>query len=91
MENFTENSIKEKLRRIISEELKIAPEDIADDSDIANDIGADSAEMISILFGIEMAFNVEISTEEASENTTIQEMANLVKEKINMKSTNKIV
>jgi acyl carrier protein len=89
MQNFTEDSIRETLRGIISEELKIEPEDIADGSDIANDIGVDSADMINILFGIESHFGVEISNEEASKNLTVQKMAALLKEKLEMKSANK--
>ncbi len=82
MEIFAEKSVKEKLRTIISEELKIEPEDIADDSDIATDIGADSADMINILFHIEAEFNVEVSNEEAGRNLTIQKMTNLLKGKL---------
>lgn len=82
MEIFAEKSVKEKLRTIISEEFKIEPEDIADDSDIVTDIGADSADMISILFHIEAEFNVEVSNEEAGRNLTIQKMTNLLKGKL---------
>ncbi|HLA28087.1 MAG: hypothetical protein A2Y08_00985 [Planctomycetes bacterium GWA2_40_7] len=89
MQNFTEDSIREALREIISQELKIKPKDISDDSDIANDIGADSAEMINILFGIESHFDVEVSNEEASKNLTVQKMVNLLKEKLEMKSANR--
>ena len=46
MENLTENSIKEKLKKILAKELKIELEDITDDSHIVNDIGAESADMI---------------------------------------------
>lgn len=90
MGNFTEHSIIERLKKAISQELKIEPEDIADDAHVANDIGADSADMINILFNIEAEFDVEISNEEAGKNLTIQKMANLLKGKIDMKSANKI-
>ena len=42
--------------------------------------------MINLLYNIETEFNIEISNEEASKNLIIQKMANLVKEKINVKS-----
>ena len=86
MGNFTEDSIKEKLKKIIAKELKIESEDITDDSHIEDDIGVESAEMINLLYNIETEFNIEISNEEASKNLIIQKMANLVKEKINVKS-----
>ena len=39
-----------------------------------NDVGVESADMISILYDIEDRFNVEISDEEAGENLTIPQM-----------------
>ncbi|MCF6154909.1 MAG: acyl carrier protein [Candidatus Brocadia sp.] len=86
MENVAENLIKEKLKKILTKELKVELEDITDDSHIADDIGVESAEMINLLYNIETEFDVEISNEEASKNLTIQKMADLVKEKISAKS-----
>jgi len=86
METLTENLIKEGLKKILAKELKIDIEDITDDSHIVNDIGAESADMINLLYNIETEFNIEISNEEADKNLTIQKMANLVKEKISIKS-----
>lgn len=86
MEYLTENSIEEGLKKILAKELKIEVEDITDDSHIVNDIGVESAEMINLLYNIETEFDVEISNEEASKNLILKNMANLVKEKINMKS-----
>ena len=86
MENIDSSSIKEKLRRIIAKEVKIKPEDINDDSHILSDLGIDSADMISLLYEIEDEFGVEVSDEESRESTTIQMMANLLKEKINKNS-----
>ncbi len=86
MESLTENSIEEGLKKILAKELKIEVEDITADSHIVNDIGVESAEMINLLYNIETEFDVEISNEEASKNLILKNMANLVKEKINMKS-----
>jgi acyl carrier protein len=86
METLTEDIIKEGLKKILANELKIEPEDITDDSHIVNDIGAESADMINLLYNIENEFNIEISNEEADKNLTIQKMANLVKEKMSIKS-----
>ncbi len=77
-----ENTIKERLRKVIAKELKVEPETIADDAHIGNDLGIDSADMINVLYDIEDEFKVEISDEEAGEISTIQEMYNVVNEKI---------
>ncbi|MBE7444868.1 MAG: acyl carrier protein [Planctomycetia bacterium] len=87
MENFTEDMVKEGLKKILAKELKVEPEDINDDSHIVNDIGAESADMINLLYNIENEFNIEISNEEADKNLTIQKMVNLVKDKICINSS----
>ncbi|OHB44878.1 MAG: hypothetical protein A3K50_11765 [Planctomycetes bacterium RIFOXYD12_FULL_42_12] len=86
METLTENLIKERLKKILAKELKIDIEDITDNSHIVDDIGVESADMINLLYDIETEFNIEVSNEEAGKNLTIQKMANLVKEKISIKS-----
>jgi acyl carrier protein len=86
MQNLTEDLIVERLKKIISRELRMDAEDITISSHIVDDIGIESAEMINLLYSIETEFNVEISNEEASRNLTIQGMANLVKQKIDKKS-----
>jgi acyl carrier protein len=82
MDNITEVSIKERLRNVIAKELKVAPESIAVDAHIGNDLGIDSADMISVLYDIEDEFNIEISDEEVGEISTVQEMYNVVNAKI---------
>ncbi|MBT6227378.1 MAG: acyl carrier protein [Candidatus Scalindua sp.] len=82
METVKEDTIKERLRIVIAKELKVEPESIADDAHIGNDLGIDSADMISVLYDIEDEFKVEISDEEVGEISTIQEMYNVVNAKI---------
>ncbi len=82
METIKEGTIKERLRKVIAKELKVEPESIADDAHIGNDLGIDSADLISVLYDIEDEFKVEISDEEAGEISTIQEMYNVVNAKI---------
>ncbi len=82
MDNVKEVSIKERLRKVIAKELKVEPESIADDAHIGNDLGIDSADMISVLYDIEDEFKVEISDDEVGDISTIQEMYNVVNAKI---------
>lgn len=82
MEIVMKNTIKERLRKVIAKELKVEPESIVDDAHIGNDLGIDSADMISVLYEIEDEFNVEIADEEVGEISTIQQMYNVVIAKI---------
>ena len=76
MENLTENSIKEKLKKILAKELKIELEDITDDSHIVNDIGAESADMINLLYNIETEF--ELIKNDKDCNLKLKIIGNLV-------------
>ena len=82
MDNVTEVSIKERLRKVIAKELKVEPESIADDAHVGNDLGIDSADMISLLYDIEDEFKIEISDEEMGEISTIEGIFSLVSKKI---------
>ena len=82
METITKDTIKERLRKVIAKELKVEPESIANDAHVGNDLGIDSADMISLLYDIEDEFKVEISDDEAGEISTIQEMYNVVNAKV---------
>ncbi len=82
MDNITEVSIKERLRKVIAKELKVVPESIADGAHIGNDLGIDSADLINVLYDIEDEFKIEISDDEAGRISTIQEMYNVINAKV---------
>ncbi len=82
MNNVIEGTIKERLKKIIAKELKVEPESILDDAHIGNELGIDSADMISLLYEIEDEFKIEISDDEVGEISTIAVMYNLVNSKI---------
>jgi acyl carrier protein len=68
--------IFEKVRDIIAEELGIEPDDIKEDSDLAEDLGADSLDAIELIMEIESQFDVEIADSEA---TKIKQVSDIVK------------
>lgn len=68
--------IFEKVRDIIAEELGIELDDIKEDSDLAEDLGADSLDAIELIMEIESQFDVEIADSEA---TKIKQVSDIVK------------
>ena len=82
METIMKDTINERLKKVIAKELKVEPESIADDAHVGNDLGIDSADMISLLYDIEDEFKIEISDEEMGEISTIEGMYSLVSKKI---------
>ena len=53
----------EKCRDIVAEQMCIDKETITLDSDLINDIGADSLDTVEILMNIESEFDVELGDE----------------------------
>ena len=54
----------EKLKEIIAAQLRIDPAEIADDTDVVDDLGADSLDVVEILMVIEEEFGVTIPDDE---------------------------
>ena len=54
----------EKLKEIIATQLRLDPSEITDDTDIADDLGADSLDIVEILMVIEEEFGVTIPDDE---------------------------
>lgn len=56
----------EKLKEIIAAQLRIDPSEIADDTDVVDDLGADSLDVVEILMVIEEEFGVTIPDDEVA-------------------------
>jgi acyl carrier protein len=67
--------IFEKVRDIIAEELGIEADSIKIDSDLTDDLGADSLDAIELIMAVEEAFDVEIADSDA---TGIKKVSDIV-------------
>ena len=56
----------EKVKNIISEELGIEKDEIKMESDLSEDLGADSLDAIELIMEVEAQFEVEIADSEAT-------------------------
>lgn len=56
--------MNEKLKNIIAGQLRIDASDVDDNTDIVDDLGADSLDIVEILMAIEEQFGVTIPDEE---------------------------
>lgn len=65
----------EKVKEIIAEELGIEEDEIKLESDLSEDLGADSLDAIELIMEIESRFDVEIADNEA---TKIKKVSDIV-------------
>ena len=63
--------IFDKVKLIIAEELGVELDDIKMDTNITDDLGADSLDAVELIMSIEDAFDVEIPDEELQNVQTV--------------------
>lgn len=69
----------EKLKKIIAEVLNVDENEITEDTRFTDDLGADSLDVFQIIMGIEEAFDVEISNEDAEKIVTVADAVEQIK------------
>jgi len=68
----------EKLQKIIADLLDVEIKEITLEASIANDLGADSLDIVELVIAIEEEFNLEIPDEDAEKIKTVQDIINYI-------------
>ena len=63
-----------KVRDILSEQLEIDPEKITMDTNIMEDLGADSLDVVELIMALESEFGIMINDETAATLVTVSEI-----------------
>ena len=71
-------STLELVREIIANQLSVKPEDVKDDSNIAEDLGADSLDLVEILMALEDEFGISIPDEAIPTIKTIKDLVEFI-------------
>lgn len=76
---------KEKLVGMITEILEVEPEEIKDDTDLVEELDADSMMALEILACVEKEFQIKIPEEELQNFTTVNNIISIIEERITEK------
>lgn len=68
------NTTLEKVREIICKQLSVKPEQATEEANIAEDLGADSLDLVEILMSLEDEFGISIPDEAIPEIKTIKDV-----------------
>ncbi len=72
--------VMDKVKRILSEQFDVDMSDLTDNTNIEEDLGADSVEVIDLLMSLEDEFDVEIPDEAIDEIRTVGELTAYIEE-----------
>lgn len=73
--------MKDKIRAVLVNLLKVKPEEIKDDVKLIDGIGVDSTEMVETVIALEKAFNTKLSPKEITKFSTLNDIERVIKSK----------
>ncbi len=75
-------AVEERVIDIVAEQLGVSKDQITRETDIANDLGADSLDIVELVMEFEDEFEINIPEEAAENITTIGQVIDHIKEEI---------
>ncbi|MFR1707837.1 MAG: acyl carrier protein [Clostridium sp.] len=72
----------EKIKAKIAEQLSIDEDDITMDSGFVDDLGADSLDLVELIMALEEEFDMEIPDEDAEKITTVGDVVDYIKSRV---------
>ena len=74
--------VQQRIIELISEQLEKDISEISPEMSFADDLGADSLDLVELIMTVEEEFNIEIPDEEAEKIKQVKDAINYVKSKI---------
>ena len=71
--------IEGKVKAIICEQLDVAEADVVSGASFADDLGADSLDLVELIMAMEEQFDVSIPDEDAEKIVTVQDAIDYIK------------
>ena len=74
--------VLEKVRNILAAQLDIEPDKISESTSIAEDLAADSLDIVELMMTIEEEFNLEIQDDEVHNLKTVGDVVSCIEARI---------
>ena len=74
--------MKEKIKGVLVNLLKVKQEELKDDVSLQDSIGVDSTEMVESVIALEKAFGAKLSPKEITKFSTINDIEKVISSKI---------
>jgi acyl carrier protein len=66
-------AIFDEVKEVVVEQLNVSPDEVKEDSKFADDLGADSLDVVELVMSLEEKFDIEIPDEEAEGIATVSD------------------
>jgi len=76
-------SVEEDVINIIAEQLAVSKDQITAETDIANDLGADSLDIAELMIAFEEKFDISINEDPAEKISTVGQVVQYVEKRLN--------
>ncbi len=74
--------VLEKIKVILAEQFDVEEDSLKNDTDLQDDLGADSLDVVDLLMSIEDEFEIEIPDEEIENIRTVGDLVNYIEANI---------
>lgn len=75
------DDIKDRVKRIIANQLEVEADKLSDNVSLFEDLGADSIDTVELIIAFEVEFDIEIPEEEAESLFTLNDIYNYIQQK----------
>lgn len=82
MAELTKDEIRAKIKKIVVENLGVSEDQVTDDAQFAQDLGADSLDQVELVMSLEEEFGAEIRDEDADSLNTVGDAINYIEKRI---------
>ncbi|MEE8400417.1 MAG: acyl carrier protein [Desulfobacterales bacterium] len=71
---------EDQVKKIIAEKLSVDLDEVVPEATFADDLGADSLDLVELIMSMEEEFDIDISDEDAEKLTTVQDAISYISE-----------
>ena len=75
-------SIFDRVQKVVVEQLDVEPEKVTPEASFANDLQADSLDVVELVMALEEEFDIEIPDEAAEQIDTVGKAVEYINEKV---------
>ena len=74
--------IFDRVKKVVVEQLEVEPEKVTPDASFANDLKADSLDVVELVMALEEEFDIEIPDDAAEQIDTVGKAVEYINEKV---------